>query len=313
MALSHNKMLTSLVTGPALPLLVAVVLVLLLGVSLARLTWLVLAPEPEVAPVATGSPALATRQVVTESIAEQLARLSLFGELDVIEPQAEIAASTLALDLRGVLAGSDQHPGVAIFRIGGKERVVRVNEAIQSGIVLHRVEDHRVIIERNGRLESIDLPKVSLADQIIQPSSRAVSAGPSASVRSSSIQPSSRAVRPSTSVTPASAAPTASQPALSIIQEVVQRPEKIFDYIQPQPVLRDGRLMGYRLDIRPGQRQALANFGLESGDIVIAIEGLRVDNPEAIAGIMPRLQNASRVAVTVLRNGQEVPITIQLQ
>jgi len=281
-------MLTSLVTGPALPLLVAVVLVLLLGVSLARLTWLVLAPEPEVAPVATGSPVLATRQVVTESIAGQLARLSLFGEPDVAEPQAEIAASTLALDLRGVLAGSDQHPGVAIFRIGGKERVVRVNEAIQSGIVLHRVEHRRVIIERNGRLESIDLPKVSLVDLITQPKSRAVS--------------------PATS-----AAPAASQPALSSVQEVVQRPEKIFDYIQPQPVSRDGRLIGYKLDIRPGQRHALANFELESGDIVVAIEGLRVDNPEAIAGIMPRLQNASSVSVTVLRNEQEVPITIQLQ
>jgi len=71
--------------------------------------------------------------------------------------------------------------------------------------------------------------------------------------------------------------------------------------------------MGYRLDVRPGQQQALANFGLESNDIVIAIEGLRVDSPEAIAGIMPRLQNASRVAVTVLRNGQEVPIMIQLR
>jgi len=272
-----------------LPWLLSMVLVVVLGVWLARLTWQWVAP-PSPPPVAgAGVTVSAPAPASPLDVAAQLGRLSLFGEAAEPEPTQTIAASTLALDLRGVLSVGSDYQGVAILRIGGREQVFRVGDEIQSGIRLQRVEAGRVIIERAGRLESIDLPTVTLAELVSTPAANVSRATPAARQA-----PRGEAVSP-------------------VVREVVTNPENLFDYVQPRPVMQGGRLQGYRLQPLPGQQRLLAELGLQPGDVVVQIAGARMDNPETLMALMPRLAGATALSAIVLRDGREVPITIQLQ
>ncbi|MGC9456365.1 MAG: type II secretion system protein GspC [Halothiobacillaceae bacterium] len=279
-----GKFVSNLIAG-TLPWLVSTGLVILLGVLLARLTWQLILPSqeplPEAAPLAQSAPA---QGAMAGDPLERLRAARLFGRAEPMrEAPEQITASRIALDLRGVLVAGADGQGVAIFRIGGKERTFRVGDDIQSGIRLARVEERRVLIERDGRLESIDLPRAELS--LAAGSPEPTRPGPAASN-------------------------SAAQPA---VRAVLENPGNLFDYVQPRPVMKDGNLVGYRLQPRPGRTQMLEALGVRPGDVVTGIEGARLDNPQSLLSLMPRLRSARNLSATVLRDGQEVPISIQLQ
>ncbi|MFP4294269.1 MAG: type II secretion system protein GspC [Halothiobacillaceae bacterium] len=277
-----GKLVSSLLTG-TLPWLLSVLLVILLGVLLARLTWALVLPAPPLVIPSTPDPSGSPAAEQADPVA-QIRPAELFGRASPEqETPTQITASRVALDLRGVLVAGADGRGVAIFRIGGKERVFRAGTTIQSGIRLARVEERRVIIERNGQLESIDLPRTGL-------SLAADSPPPAMPTRA----PGAATTRPA-------------------VREVLENPGNLFDYVQPRPVMKDGVLVGYRLQPRPGRAQILEALGVQPGDVVTGIEGARLDNPQALLALMPRLRNAQNLSATVLRDGQEVPISIQLQ
>jgi len=74
----------------------------------------------------------------------------------------------------------------------------------------------------------------------------------------------------------------------------------------------NGKVVGYRL--MPKQDTAiLRNYGIESGDVVTSLNGVRLDNQRRGLKALRQLVTASNIDMTVLRNGAEVPISISLQ
>lgn len=112
--------------------------------------------------------------------------------------------------------------------------------------------------------------------------------------------------------TPASASPAAADTNLRQLRDdLVKNPGKLLDYINISPIMRDGKLGGYR--INPGKDVAFFHrIGLQSNDLAIAINGFDLrDNAQAMQ-IMGQLSSLTEMNLTVERNGQQQDVYIKL-
>lgn len=130
---------------------------LLLAVELAALTWRVVAPEPLtlMAPTQSGS------QIATASV-QGAAQFHLFGEAGS-EPVKQVTAEVnapetrLRLELLGVTK-STEHKELSTAIIapkGGTGEFYRIGDTIQGGTRLAAVYENRVILDTNGKLETL--------------------------------------------------------------------------------------------------------------------------------------------------------------
>nr|MBP6515117.1 PDZ domain-containing protein [Steroidobacteraceae bacterium] len=137
----------------------------------------------------------------------------------------------------------------------------------------------RVILDLNGRLEALMLPRLSGA------------AGPA--------------------IVPAAALPGPPPGALGdrVRQLAEDQPNLLSQIIRPQPVFAGGQQKGYR--VFPGRnRMQFAKLGLEAGDLITAINGTALDDPNRGMEMLRNLSAGDRVTVTVEREGELQQITI---
>ncbi|MGH8259927.1 MAG: hypothetical protein ACREUG_09570, partial [Steroidobacteraceae bacterium] len=94
-------------------------------------------------------------------------------------------------------------------------------------------------------------------------------------------------------------------------QLIMQNPSAIADVIRPQPVFAGGKQRGYR--VYPGRnRQAFLRLGLRPGDLVTAINDTPLDDPTRGAEIFSTLGSSSEAHVTVMRNGRQQDLTLNM-
>jgi general secretion pathway protein C len=92
---------------------------------------------------------------------------------------------------------------------------------------------------------------------------------------------------------------------------ISNEPGLISDVLRPQPVFADGKLRGYR--VYPGQNaRAFAALGLRNGDLVLSVNGTALDDPNRGNDIFASLGNSDQARVTVMRNGQQQDITLNM-
>jgi len=198
------------------------------------------------------------------------------GSGDANAPQ-----TNMPLVLTGVIAANDPRDGLAILGPSvAATKVYAVGDDIPGGARLHGVLSDRVLLERNGRIEALALPR--------QPSGAGLSAPP-----------------PSLS-----AAPT--QPVLERMRELVTRnPGIIGDIMRPEPVFAGGKQQGFR--VYPGRDpEVFLQLGLRPGDLVTAIDGTPLNDPSRGEEILRTLGTSSEAHVTILRNGQQQDLTLDL-
>lgn len=207
----------------------------------------------------------------------------LFGAspvpVQVAQDDAHAPQSSIPLILSGLIAAEDPRNGLAI--IGQSPQVTRVyavGQMIPGGATLHSVYADRAVIERAGHLESLTLPRKL----------------------SGIVPPPMRAALPFES------------PVIDRMRRLVsEQPGLIADIMRPQPVYQDSKLRGYR--VFPGRNhQAFSRLGLRPGDVVTAINGTPLDDPQHGQEILRTLNSASEAHITVLRNGQTQDLTLDM-
>jgi general secretion pathway protein C len=217
----------------------------------------------------------------------------LFGQAD--QPPAQLDASnapqtSMPLVLAGIIASTDPKLGYAIVgESAASARVHSVGDALPGGARLHSVLADRVVLERNGQLETLMLPRQSApAGMSVQP---AVSAAPASA--------------------PPPAAASAPPPAERMRQLVTEQPGAMSELIRQQPVFADGKMRGFR--VYPGRsRTAFSSLGLRPGDLVTAINGTPLDDPSRSQEVFRTLGSSSEARVTVVRNGRQQDLTLNL-
>jgi membrane-associated protease RseP (regulator of RpoE activity) len=78
-------------------------------------------------------------------------------------------------------------------------------------------------------------------------------------------------------------------------------------------VFNSGKLSGYRLFPGTGGVPGMTRLGLKSGDLVTAVNGTPLDDPNHANDILQSLSNASSATVTISRNGVEEEVNLNLE
>lgn len=265
-----------------LPPVVSVVLVTAIAWQLVQLTWLVLDGGPSAATPEAPVPFTPATGAVRKGIdVQSIVRARLFGEPEAeAVPDATTAPETqMNLVLSAVFAANDPAKGLAIIGESAQSgKVYGVGAAVRPGTKLHAVYADRVILDRNGRLEALALPKRSAALAINRPP-------------------------------PPQQAPSVNRFTENLRRLAETNPSALAEVIRPQPVFANGVQRGYR--VYPGRnRQQFAKLGLQPGDLVLAINGTPLDDPQRGMEIFNTMGSSGRVSVTIERNGQSQELTL---
>ena len=264
-----------------MPQALTVVLVIAIAWQLVQITWLLLerrAPADSGAIAMAPPPATATRKGID---VQAIATAHLFGQVQAEQTAPEDAPPSQAnLVLAGVLAASDPTKGLAMIGESPQSaKVYAVGSVVRAGTKLHSVYFDRVILDRNGQLETLSLPRPNTAGII---------------TRSAAVPP---------------PRPGGSQFADNIRRIAETNPTAFAEIVRPQPVFANGVQRGYR--VYPGRnRQQFAKLGLQPGDLVLSINGTPLDDPQRGMEIFNTIGTSDRVSVTVERNGQSQELTL---
>ncbi|MFI4890861.1 MAG: type II secretion system protein GspC [Steroidobacterales bacterium] len=261
------------------PWLASMVIASLIAIELARATVMLVGAnqvKPVQSPPARPGAGLARAAINVQSIASA----HLFGIAPPDSSSRDPANAPLTsanLVLAGTIATQDPKHGVAIIGDGGPSKVYSVGDNV-SGATLHSVYLEHVILDRAGVLETLVLPR--------------------------QLPP----ARPA--ITRSNAPPR----AVENLRRMVQQDPAILTQVMRAVPSYDGnvgKLRGFR--IYPGiNRTAFANLGLRPGDLVTAINGATLDDPQRGQEIMNTIETADRATLTIERGGKSQELTLNV-
>ena len=275
-----------------LPAWFNVVLIVSISYTLAQLTWSLMPGEAESqAPSTKSSVSNAAKQQKSalQQKIQQISQAHLFGKYEAVVTKATktVAPDTrLNLILKGVLAADPMDNASAIISMGkrGKEDIYGIGDKVSSATIKEIYPD-RVILERSGRFETLRLPKEFSSNTLIK-------------VSKSNNDVSSGASSPG-------------QVLGNIRRKIMKNPTSFGQYALPVPYKKNGKLVGYRL--QPQKDRALFDqVGLNPSDVIVGINGVKLDNPANGLKALRALQKAKQVNITVLRNGAEIPLSFEI-
>jgi general secretion pathway protein C len=266
------------------PSVVTLVLAVLIAVELARmlvslLSGPVKSPQPIAAPV---SPSHQRQGVNVQSVISA----HLFG-VAMADPTTQdptnAPLSSANLVLAGTIATQDPKHGIAIISDGGPSKVFSVGDNV-NGASLHSVYLDHVILDRGGTLETLLLPRL-LAGSPRMASSRRIPGADQRTVQ-----------------------------AVDNIRRMVQQDPGLLDQVMRTVASYDnaaGKLRGFRA--YPGRNRAIFNkLGLKPGDLVTAINGQPLDDPQHSQEVFNTIQSSNSVTVTIERSGQKQDISLNI-
>jgi general secretion pathway protein C len=266
--------------------------VVLLAYSAARLTWMVvpISADGIGVPPPLAAPVVAPHQADALSMSRDIVAKHLFGQAQTASAQpglATIPETQLKLVLRGVMASQDSHTATAIVADpSGHEDYYTVGKELPGGATLKEVHAQYIVLSRSGRLETLRLPTDALK----------VSNGVLAS--------------PATAVSPG-VAPDAGALLQQYREQFLKNPQSLANLLQGEPYWQNGRLIGYRL--RPGRDPGvLEKFGIQSGDVVTAINGVSLTDPGGRMELLRDMNNATQFNVDLIRGGRPLSISIPI-
>ncbi|MFI4913749.1 MAG: type II secretion system protein GspC [Steroidobacterales bacterium] len=199
----------------------------------------------------------------------------LFGRSRPSEAAGDAPTTTMPLVLAGVLAVADPSKGQAIIgQNPTAAKLYAVGAQIPGGARLHAVYADRVLLERNGGLETLLLPRTQ-------------------------------------SPPPAGGAPSVA--TAQIARANLRDNATLFSgLVRVQPVFMQGKLSGYRIFPGPRGSSVLNQLGLRAGDLITAVNGTALDDQGRAMEIIQTLGSASTATVTVSRNGQQQEVNLNL-
>jgi len=153
-----------------------------------------------------------------------------------------------------------------------------------SGATLHSVYLDHVILDRAGVLETLRLPRLIAGSEPLPTARRFQAPDPRTTA------------------------------AVDNIRRLVQQDPGVLDQVMRTVPSYDnaaGKLRGFRA--YPGRNRGIFNkLGLKPGDLVTAINGTPLDDPQHSQEVFNTIQSSDRVTVTVERGGQKQDISLNI-
>jgi general secretion pathway protein C len=265
----------------AAPSIVSLLLIMMLAWLLAELTWALVPQKQSNSTGVMTAPVTGGRQVDAVEIANR----HLFGMATPSTTQ-NAPDTTLALTLHGIVSGRGVADSRALILANGDEEPYSVGAQLPGGAVIRAIYPDRVMLERDGRVEALRLPKSDSGG-----GNTMTSTGPSP---------------------PMGMPPPMPQNLGQLRQAIANNPERLMDSVRAMPVMQQNKLTGYR--IYPAGNPAIFNqLGLKPGDVVTAVNGIPLTDPAQSMRILSSVKTSQQVSVTLLRNGQPQTQVLQMQ
>jgi general secretion pathway protein C len=291
-----------------LPPLAALLIVILLALQAAGLTWRLLArpAEQDIVPATVVFNPDEDSQTTAGNINYD-AIAGLFGEAPetgaeplLAEEVLDAQETTLNLTLSGALQRQElpergskimAEAGIAIIGSGrNAQKVYRTGDVIDggNGAKLHSVFTDRVLLDRGGRLEKLSFPKPEDMPQTV-------------ARLNSNVRPTVRTLRTEPALSTAASVADAVGNAAAILGE----------HMQIAQHEENGEMIGYRLQPRQNS-QVFAQLGLEPGDVLTEVNGIRLNDLRNTARVFQALSETPQASVTIRRNGVDQSMTIDI-
>jgi general secretion pathway protein C len=207
------------------------------------------------------------------------------------KPKEPPKPTELKLKLWGVVVHRDGSSYCVIEDLTTrKQELYRINDMVAGSARVKQVDWDRVILDRDGRDEILELATAQ--------------GGPVTAVA---------AVRPGV---PAATAQPPSDPHIeqlgdlayaidrSEVDNALDNMNQLFTQIRAVPHFEGGKSTGFRLfAIR--QNSIFDKIGLKNGDIIQAINGSEINDPSKALGLINELRNQRELAVKIVRNKEE--------
>lgn len=277
-------------------LVINLLLVVWIASRLALLTWGLLPQEAEqpATPVVAAVGKVPAKPDPDRLLVRQLPGWHLMGEVKAVAQQpvktaapVEAPDTQLNLTLKGALASDDKLNARAIIADQrGQDEHYAIGDTLPGNVELSAIYPDRVILQRNGRYETLRLPTDDRP-----PRNNVYSAGAAPN-----------AIR--------GAAQSASERLQAVRRQIQQQPASLARMLRVAPKNdEEGKLVGYT--VSPGKDpQLFEQVGLQAGDVVTEVNGLALSDPENGAMALQTLQGSEPVTLKLLRDGVEQTLSL---
>ncbi len=272
----------------------------------AALLWRYLDPPETETAAAPMSSAIAAADRIDRSVQlASLAQVNIFGLGDASSfglPNAPNAPETqLKLVLIGVAAGKDPKTGVAIIADENNRQRQYQSGQVVGGAVLDSIYRDRVVLLYQGRLETLKLPRLVDANTMASGEPKALDAvNPAAAT-----DVTGQMIPALANNEPGSVSPQVSTASFAAVREqVLANPMELASKIQPV-IDSNGNLSGIKLSMSD---PLLTSAGLRPDDVIVAVNGQRIDSFQKGQMIAESLASANEISVIVRREGREITL-----
>ncbi|GAA3948619.1 hypothetical protein GCM10022278_04780 [Allohahella marinimesophila] len=219
-----------------------------------------------------------------EAIKANYAAWNLFGRKPAGEvrqemAQVEVPETAMQLDLHGVVVGLDSRSsGAIISERNAEANYYRMDEELPGGVVLAAVYDDRVLLDRNGVMETLSFDKGATIKTMVRP----------------------QATQPPVASS-GSPLPQSPEEFLSMAeQQLTEDAPAALASVGLEPAAAGGAAEGYRFT---GGNPMLRSLNLQPGDVIRSINGHVLGNVQEDRRMMKEFHQSGMLEVEVERDG----------
>lgn len=267
-------------------------------------------PDPESASLAPATVAPPQpkgwdeRKVILE---RNLFNASTLAPVVVEDPDADLEATKLPLKLLGTVAGgTDQSWAAVLDTETGQHMVVRVDDLLKDRAQVLRIERRRIVLQNGAKREELALEGDAGDAGVTRTAARATpTAGRGiARARRGAGDAAERIRR---------LAENRFSVAREDVEEAARNPANLFSQARILPKYEAGAMVGVQVNaIQPGS--LLEEIGLQNGDTISEVNGVRISSPEDSTSVLRELSEATQFTVVVTgSDGQQRTLTYQLE
>ena len=295
---------TAVQTKPKLPSIISLLLVTALGVTVAKLMWLIITPKIEMVAYVQEDASAVNIPKQKINYGKLIANQHLFGmvELKKVAPTAEAptpdkapkaAPTKLNLKLHGIIAYKASKGGYALISSGSSsQKVYGKGDKLQKGVIVSEIFSDKVVLNNNGN--SVDL---------LLPTNKTSTTSRKKGFCNQNVRDVPGAPLGAPEPLPHTGAPDLS----NFRDEMRADPSKLMRVARGSPAIVDGEFIGFR--IQPGTRRKLfRELGFRPNDIILEVNGIILDDMSKGAMIIGELSQASSLSVRVKRGNRELSI-----
>ncbi len=300
-------MSATLESKPKLPGFISLLLVIALGISLAKLMWLVITPQQQLVLTPESNNVSSVSQKKSINYGKLIADQHIFGKVVIkkvpVKPKVQATVvvkpvtpkTKLNAKLHGIVAYKSQQGFALISNNNGPQKVYGKGDTLQEGVIISNIFPTKVVVDNNGVEEELSLPVK----------------GRKSTNKSKSKRPQSLKSLPgfnnTASLPRTTPAPNDLPDLNQFRQEILADPSKLTDIVRASPAIINGQFIGFR--VRSGRKRKLfRQLNFRPNDIITEINGIVLDDASKGIEVLGQLQSASSLSIKVKRGNQEVYI-----